>query len=155
MEKQDTATARDLEHVDPGLRVRLASVLSEASGLPQWGASEIYGAAQDERFEAVLAALERQGETPSSAATSAGGCPCHSGRFPAQCVATAATATPTPPSAWLVMHARCAPNTSPRSARRRKTSVERAALARRTIGRVKLASAKQKGLRPNAREGRC
>ena len=46
--------------------------------------------------------------------------------------------------------------TSPRSTRRRKTSVERRALAHAPCGAcVKLSSVKQKGLRSNAREGRC
>src|SRR5690606_10512869 len=46
--------------------------------------------------------------------------------------------------------------TSPSSRRRRKTSVERIALAHAPCGVcVKLSSMKQKGPRSNAREGRC
>lgn len=60
MEKQDEATARELERIDPQLRSRMAGVEALAAGLEPRAASELYGAAQDERMETVLAIVERQ-----------------------------------------------------------------------------------------------
>src|SRR5690606_31993084 len=78
---------------------------------------------------------------------------------------TRPTATPMLQRAWRSIRGSCTyprrlrpvPGlTSPSSRRRRKTSVERIALAHAACGVcVKLSSMKQKGPRSNAREGRC
>ena len=60
MEKQDEEQARDLERVDPELRSRLAEVVARADGLNPGAARELYGRAQDERMETVLAIVERR-----------------------------------------------------------------------------------------------
>jgi hypothetical protein len=60
MEKQNRDAARDLERADPDLRSRVADVTARAEGLEPTAASEVYGTAQDERMEAVLAIVERE-----------------------------------------------------------------------------------------------
>jgi len=60
MEKQDEEQARDLESVDPELVSRLAEVVARAEGLNPRAARELFGRAQDERMETVLAIVERE-----------------------------------------------------------------------------------------------